>query len=97
MFETLDRLVLAGLGALSMTRERAEEIFEEYVERGQAVRTDRAGFVEDLMTSARRSRQDLESLIVKQVQQAIVQLNIATREDLVRLESKLDELLARGR
>ena len=35
MFETLDKIMLAGLGALSMTRERAEKIFDDYVNRGK--------------------------------------------------------------
>jgi polyhydroxyalkanoate synthesis regulator phasin len=38
MFETLDKLMLAGLGAVSMTRERAEEIFDEYVSRGKVAK-----------------------------------------------------------
>jgi len=28
MFETLDKLLLAGLGAMSMTKEKAEQIFD---------------------------------------------------------------------
>jgi hypothetical protein len=35
MFETLDKLMLAGLGALTMTRERAEKLFDEYVSQGR--------------------------------------------------------------
>ena len=35
MFETLDKMMLAGLGALSMTRERAEKLFDEYVKKGE--------------------------------------------------------------
>ena len=41
MFETLDKVLLAGLGALSMTRERAEKIFDEYAQRGEAERGNR--------------------------------------------------------
>ena len=36
MFETLDKIMLAGLGAMSMTKEKAESIFDEYVEKGKA-------------------------------------------------------------
>lgn len=49
MFETLDRLMLAGLGALTMTREKAETMFDEYVSKGQTVRETRTGFVKDVM------------------------------------------------
>ena len=59
MFETLDKLMLAGLGALTMTRERAEKMFDEYVSKGQAAREGRAGFVTEVMDSAERTRSEL--------------------------------------
>ena len=95
MFETLDKIVLAGLGALSMTRERAEKIFDEYVERGQAEKGSRSGFVKDLMDHAEKSRKDLEKLVGEQVQAVVEKLNLATQDDLRRVEEKLDKLLSR--
>ena len=109
MFETLDRLMLAGLGALSMTRERAEKIFDEYVSRGEAERQTRSGFVREVMESAERTRGELERLVSEQVRQTVKSLQVATQEDvqrierematksdLLRLELKLDQLLAKG-
>jgi polyhydroxyalkanoate synthesis regulator phasin len=95
MFETMNKLMLAGLGALSMTRERAEKIFDEYVQRGEAARADREGFVRDLLDSAKKAREDLEGIVRRQMRQAVEELHLATREDLARLEMKLDELLKR--
>jgi len=95
MFETLDRIMLAGLGALSMTRERAEKIFDEYVERGQAERGTRTGFVKELMDHAEKSRKDLEKLVGEQVQTVVEKLNLATKDDVRRVEKKLDKLLSR--
>jgi len=94
MFETLDKLMLAGLGTLSMTRERAEKIFEEYVRRGQAVKDSRTGFVKDLMDAAEKTRKDLEKLVSNEVHQTVEKLDLATREDLKRVEEKLDQLLS---
>lgn len=93
MFETLDKVMLAGLGAVSMTRERAEKIFDEYVSRGQAEKTARCGFVKDLMDSAEESRKKFEKLVAEQVRQVVGELKIATSEDIKRLEEKLDKLL----
>ena len=95
MFETANKLLLAGLGALSMSRQRAEEIFDEYVRRGEAEQAERTGFVKDLMDAADKARGDMEELISKQVRQVVASLDVPTRTDLARLESKLDELLAR--
>lgn len=92
MFETMDKLFLAGLGALSMTREKAEEFFDDLVNRGEAKKSEREGFVKKVTDSAEKARKDLESLIAKQTHQALVKMDIPTREDLARLEHKVDAL-----
>jgi polyhydroxyalkanoate synthesis regulator phasin len=94
MFETLDKVMLAGLGALSMTRERAEKIFDEYVAKGQAAKDARGGFIKEVMDSADRTRAELEKLVSKQVQETVDNLQLAGKADVQRLEQKLDELLA---
>ena len=94
MFETLDKMMLAGLGALSLTRERAEKIFDEYVSKGQAAKDARTGFVKEVMDSADRTRSELEKLVANQVKQTVSSLQLAGKDDLQRLEQKLDQLLA---
>lgn len=96
MFETIDRLILAGLGALSMTRERAEKIFDEYVSRGEAEKASRTGFVKEIMDSTEKTRKALEKLVSEQVRETVGKLNLATREDIQRMEEKLDQLLSKG-
>ena len=93
MFETLDKVMLAGLGALAMTRERAEKIFEEYLARGQADRGSKSGFVKELMDHADKTRKEMEKLVSDQVNAAVGKLKLATKEDVERLEKKLDKLL----
>lgn len=95
MFETLDKLMLAGLGALSMTRERAEQMFDEAVSRGQAAKETRTGFVKEVMDSADRTRSELQKMISTQVEEALSKLPLATKEDIERIEQKLDQLLAK--
>ncbi len=79
-----------------MTRERAEQMFDEYVSKGQAERDNRSGFVKEVMDSADRTRSELEKMISKQVQETVTTLHLATQEDVQRIEEKLDQLLAKG-
>jgi poly(hydroxyalkanoate) granule-associated protein len=95
MFETLDKMMLAGLGAISMTRERAEKIFDEYVSRGKVEKENRTGFVKAMMDAADKNRAELENLISKQVRETVEHLNLPTRDDVQRLEQKIEELLNR--
>jgi polyhydroxyalkanoate synthesis regulator phasin len=94
MFETLDKLFLAGLGAMSMTREKAEKIFDDYVKKGQAQRENKSGFVKDLLETAEKSRTDMEKLISEQVKKVVATTPIATKDDIQRIEQKLDQILA---
>jgi polyhydroxyalkanoate synthesis regulator phasin len=96
MFETLDRLMLAGLGALTMTRERADKMFDEMVSKGQATRETRTGFVKDVMDNAEKTRLELQRLVSDQVRQTVNNLQLATKDDVERLELKIDQLLARN-
>ena len=95
MFEALDKIMLAGLGAMSMTKEKAEQIFDDYVEKGKAQREHRAGFVKDLMEQADKAKADLEKVISEQVEKAMAKQPLATKEDIKRIEAKLDQLLAK--
>lgn len=95
MFETLDKILLAGLGALSMTRERAEKVFDEAVRRGQEVRADREKFVADLMDSAQKARANLEEIVRRQLRAALEEMDVPSREQMQRIEAKIDALLAR--
>ena len=95
MFEALDKITLAGVGAMSMTKEKAESIFDEYVEKGKAQKEHRAGFVKDVMDQAEKAKTDLEKVISEQVEKAMGKQPLATKDDIKRIEAKLDELLAK--
>ena len=95
MFETLDKIMLAGLGAMSMTKEKAEEIFDEYVEKGKAKKENRSGFVQDLMDRAEKTKSDVEKVISEQIDKAMAKQPMATKDDIKRIEAKLDQLLAK--
>jgi len=94
MFETLDKILAAGLGAMSITKEKAEQIFDEYVKKGQAQREQKTGFVKELLDSAEKTRTDLEKLVSEQVKKAVAQIQLATKDDIKRIEQKLDTLLS---
>ena len=95
MLETVDKMVLAGLGAFNMTRKRAGKVFDELVRQGQAVRGDRPGFVKDVVQQAAKARKDIEAAVSKHVHRTLAKADIASREDLERLEKKLDQALKR--
>ncbi|MDD5459384.1 MAG: hypothetical protein PHF37_08340 [Phycisphaerae bacterium] len=96
MFDTIEKMMLAGLGAMSMTKERAEKIFDEYVSRGQVEKDKKAGFVHEMLDAAERTRTDLETIISKQVKETVKKLDLAAKEDIAKLEAKIDKLIKKS-
>ncbi len=94
MFEAMNKMMLAGLGVMSMSREKAESIFDEYVARGQAEREGKSSFVKELMDSADKTRQDLEKLVNEQMHKAIESTSVATKNDISRIEQQLQAITA---
>ncbi len=92
MFETLDKLMLAGIGALSMTKEKAEQIFDEAVKKGSAEKEHKSGFVKELLDNAEKARKDIEKLVSDQIHKTLSQMPLADKDDIKRLEHKIDQL-----
>ncbi len=96
MFETLDKLMLASLGALAMTKEKAEKIFDEYVSRGKEEKANRPEFIRDIMDGAEKTRAEFKKLVNDEVKDVAKKLNLATHDDIQRLEKKIDQILKKG-
>ena len=92
MMEGLSKLVLAGLGAMTMTRERAEKIFDECLERGHVENKNRSRFVQDLLDATEKARKDTEQFLSDRLASLLAEMNLPTRDDLARLEEKVDRL-----
>ena len=92
MFQNVEKMMMAGLGALSMTREKAENMFDEYVNRGEAARENKEGFVSEMLDYAEKNRQEFESLLGRQLNRTLSNMDLPTKEDLERVEKKIDQL-----
>jgi polyhydroxyalkanoate synthesis regulator phasin len=90
----VDKILLATIGAMFMTRERAEEIFDEYLRRWQVERSSRDAFLDDLVARSQEAHAEIEELLTRHVKEVAGRLNLATRDDLARLEQKIDRIQA---
>lgn len=92
--EIIDRILLASIGAMFLTRERAEEIFDDYLQKWEAEKAVRGTLVEDLIKRSQEAHKELEMILADHVKEMAKKLNLAKNEDLVRVERKIDRLLA---
>jgi polyhydroxyalkanoate synthesis regulator phasin len=88
----VDKILLATIGAMFMTRERAEAIFDDYLRRWQVEKASRDAFLDDLVARSQEAHSELEELLTRHVKEVADRLNLVTRDDLARLEQKIDQI-----
>jgi polyhydroxyalkanoate synthesis regulator phasin len=91
--EIIDRILLASIGAMFLTRDRAEEIFDDYLQKWEAEKAVRGTMVEDLLKRSQEAHKELENILADHVREIARKLDLAKNEDLLRLERKINKIL----
>ncbi len=92
MNETLRKMGLIGIGALSITEEKVRQAVNELVERGEMNREEGKSLVNELLTEKNRQMRELGDKISEEMQNVINRSKIASKDDVARLEDKIAEL-----
>jgi len=86
-----------GLGIMVLTREKTEKIVDELVKRGKLKKNEGKGLVEELIKRGRAEQKDFEKRLSKIISQAYSKLDIATKDDVKKLEKEIKKIKARKR
>ncbi len=92
MSELIKKTILAGLGAISLSREKAEEIAGDLIKRGELAKNEEAKFVKDLMDIAEKNKARLEEKIEEVVEKTLTRLDIPTRKEINALREEINRL-----
>ena len=100
--ELLERLALAGVGAVALTAERAEELARDLTGRGELRRDEARQAIEEAMTRWRGDATRLTERAGANLQSVFDQLGLVSREAYEELELRVAQLehrlrLAEGR
>jgi len=89
--EVMKRVMLAGLGA----QEKARELVDELVKAGELSKSDGATLVKEWASKAEESTKDMDLKVKEAIAGAFVKMNIPTRDDLEKMEKKIQGIAAR--
>jgi len=95
MVDALRKLLLAGLGALDLSEEKAKAVFNDLVARGEISENDAKELVSSWTKRAAEHRGRLQEDVEQAVQRALAAVGIARRTEVEALKAKIDELEAR--
>ncbi len=92
MLELLRKTALMGMGLATVTNERIKEIANKISEDAKLTAEESKQLADQLMNDAAEAKSRYEEQLIASVRSAIDDLNIATKNDIERLEKKLDNL-----
>jgi len=92
MKDTFDRAVHLGFGLAATGKEQIERTIDELVKKGEMSRAESGTWREELIRKGEEARERTEELIRDRVNALMGDKRLATVEDLMRLEKRVDEL-----
>ncbi len=90
MTNLFEKGLLAGIGLLSMTREKAQDIIEELSHEGELQKNEAKQWVDQLSDRGEEERQALRKLIRDEMKKVLDEMGLVTKEDIKELLKKQD-------
>jgi polyhydroxyalkanoate synthesis regulator phasin len=95
MFELIKKTLFTGVGLAVMTKEKVEELGKDLAAQAKLSEHEGKEFVDHLLKQSETARKDFETRVSAAVQKAVTSLNLASKEELARVSSKVEELTAK--
>lgn len=89
MLETLRKLMLASIGALSLTKEKTEQLVRELSERGQLSSTEARKLVSELLEKGEKEKETIQKTVNSEVQKMREEWGLVNKRDLLEVNARL--------
>ena len=90
--DILRKMGLFGIGVISLTKEKVEELSRELIQKGDLSQEEGKKFVHDVLAEKEKQVKDIESQVNTKVQEFINKSGVVTKKDIQALEKKIEEL-----
>ena len=92
MFDIIKKAMLTGVGLAAMTRDKIEEMAKELTEKGEMTEKEGRELVDELVKKSEKAKKDLETKMEGIVEKVLGKMNLATKEDIRKIEKRLKRL-----
>lgn len=97
MRDTIDKVLKLGLGIVIAGKEQIEKTVEELVEKGEVSRSESKALVDEWLNRGEEAKSQIQELVKQRIDTLIQEANLATKEDIARIEQRLDQIEQTGR
>ena len=95
MVDLIKKAFYTGLGLAVLTKDKAEELVQDFVQQAKLSENEGKELVDSLMKQSDEARQDFQATIDEAVVAVVKRLRLATRDEVEQLRAKVEELSAR--
>ena len=92
MIDLLKKAMFTGLGVMSLTKEKVEELAAEFVEKGKLSEQEGQKFVKDMVERSEASKDEIKKQIEFAVQATLAKMDVATKSDIEEMKTELASL-----
>lgn len=93
MLDIIKKSIYFGLGSISATKEKVEQIVDEMIEKGQLTKDQRAKAVKEIMDEAEKKEKELENVIRSSIDKILnEEVQVATKKDIAAIEKRLSNI-----
>lgn len=92
MNETIGKAISLGLGLAVAGKEQVEKTIEEWVKKGEMSKSESMSLMDELVRKGEETRQRVEAMVRERVHAILGENNLATKEDIERIERRLNVL-----
>jgi len=92
MFDLIKKTMLMGVGLAVMSKEKAEALAKEVADSAELSSDKGKEFVDEVVGKSEKVRKDFEEAIQKAVNDSLKNTDLATRDDVAKLQAKIEDL-----
>ena len=92
MVELFEKMMVSGLGALALSKTKAEELLAELREKYRLSEDEGKALLEKLQATAQQGKDNLAEIVDNEVKKAVRAAGMVTREEYELLEKRVADL-----
>ncbi len=90
----IEKAFLMGLGAAVFAKDKAEELAEEMVKRGQMTKSESETFIGKVATKADEATTSVQKSVAEETEKAVKRMGLVSQADLAGIQDELTEIKA---
>ena len=92
MVSLLGKFLLSGLGVLVITEEKIVKFIEELTKEGEITQKGKKELLTEIIEKGEEKKKEIEGKIREKVENMLSQMNVATKNDIQKLEKRIATL-----